>query len=121
MPYVEKRGEMVIEKDVNDELMKMLELVVEKGSGKNARIEGIRVIGKTGTAEKLDPATGKYSEEDFIASFVGAAPADDPKISVYVAVDSPKDVVTGGAVAAPVAKKVFLEIMKHMDLSSESN
>ncbi len=121
VPYIEKRGEMVIEKDVNDELLKMLELVVEKGSGKNARIEGVRVIGKTGTAEKLDPATGKYSEEDFIASFVGAAPADDPRISVYVAVDSPKDVVTGGAVAAPVAKKVFLEIMKHMDLSSESN
>ena len=83
-----------------------LESVVAKGSGHNAYIENYRIGGKTGTAQTVE--NGKYSSSNYILSFIGFMPADDPKIVVYVAVDSPQNVVQyGGTVAAPLARNIF--------------
>ena len=80
-----------------------LESVVAKGSGHNAYIENYRIGGKTGTAQTVE--NGKYSSSNYILSFIGFMPADDPKI---VAVDSPQNVVQyGGTVAAPIARNIF--------------
>jgi len=82
--------------------------VVNEGTGRRAQIPGIKVAGKTGTAQKIDPKTGTYSEKDFIVSFVAYAPADNPKIAVLVVIDSPiAEVVQGGTLAGPYAKKII--------------
>lgn len=83
-----------------------LESVVANGTGKNAYIENYRVGGKTGTAQKV--SEGKYMVGNYIVSFIGFTPADDPEIIVYVAIDNPKGITQyGGTVAAPIAKNVL--------------
>lgn len=79
------------------------------GTGKKARLEGWRVAGKTGTAQKADAATGGYSADKRFSSFVGFAPADAPRVVIGVFIDEPKGEVYGGAVAAPV----FRELAEH--------
>jgi cell division protein FtsI (penicillin-binding protein 3) len=76
------------------------------GTGTEANIEGYRVAGKTATAQKTDPRTGRYSIDDYIASFVGFVPADRPEIAVSVMIDEPRVEHAGGAVAAPVFRRV---------------
>jgi cell division protein FtsI (penicillin-binding protein 3) len=76
------------------------------GTGTEASIEGYRVAGKTATAHKSDPLTGGYSIDDYIASFVGFVPADMPEIAVSVMIDEPRVEHAGGAVAAPVFRRV---------------
>lgn len=83
-----------------------LESVVAQGTGRNAYINNYRVGGKTGTAQKVK--NGVYMEGNYILSFIGFLPADDPEVVVYVAIDNPKGVVQyGGTVAAPIAKRVM--------------
>lgn len=83
-----------------------LESVVAQGTGRNAYINGHTVGGKTGTAQKV--ANGAYMDGNYILSFIGFTPADDPEVVVYVAIDNPKGVVQyGGTVAAPIAKSVL--------------
>lgn len=83
-----------------------LESVVTNGTGRNAFIDGYRVGGKTGTAQKVKD--GAYMSGNYILSFIGFLPADNPKVVVYVAVDNPKGVVQyGGTVAAPIAKSIL--------------
>ncbi len=79
------------------------------GTGKKARLEGWRVAGKTGTAQKADAATGGYSADKRFSSFVGFAPADAPRVVIGVFIDEPKGEVYGGTVAAPV----FRELAEH--------
>jgi cell division protein FtsI/penicillin-binding protein 2 len=81
--------------------------VVERGTGGRAKIPGIKVAGKTGTAQKIDPQTGKYSTKDYIVSFAGFAPADNPRIAVLVVIDSPSAGVVQGRYIWP--DRVFLE------------
>lgn len=82
--------------------------VVDKGTGGLAKIPGVKVAGKTGTAQKLDPAIGGYSTTDFIASFIAYAPAHDPKIAVLVIADTPKgEIIQGGTLAAPHVRKII--------------
>jgi cell division protein FtsI (penicillin-binding protein 3) len=85
----------------------MLQKVVsDDGTGKEAKIEGYTVGGKTGTANKIDPNTGQYTE-NYIASFVGYAPATKPGIVVAVMVDEPKaGAFYGGDVAAPAFEQI---------------
>jgi len=89
-------------------LLAMMEGVTgPEGTGKRAALPGIRVAGKTGTAQKLDPRTGTYSDSKYQAWFVGMAPVDDPRLVIVVMLDEPKGIAhTGGAVAAPVFAKV---------------
>ena len=85
-----------------------LEGVVAYGTGRNSYIENYRVGGKTGTAQKVQD--GVYMVGNYILSFIGFMPADDPEIVIYVAVDNPKGVVQyGGTVSAPIAKNIFLD------------
>jgi len=93
---------------------------VENGTGKEAKIPGYKVAGKTGTAEKFDPATGTYSETAYIASFVGYLPADRPRVTILVMLDEPQGFYWGGSVAAPVFARVALRIMQHLGVPPES-
>ncbi|MBR1416600.1 MAG: stage V sporulation protein D [Bacilli bacterium] len=96
----------VITKETSDMVRFALESVVSNGTGRNAYIENYRVGGKTGTAQKVN--NGRYMVGNYIVSFIGFMPADNPSIVVYVAIDNPKGVTQyGGTVAAPVAKAIL--------------
>lgn len=97
----------VISEETSSLVRYALESVVANGSGKNAYIENYRVGGKTGTAQKV--VDGTYLDGNYILSFMGFMPADDPEIVVYVAIDNPKGVTQyGGVVSAPIARSVLL-------------
>ncbi|MFD1928963.1 penicillin-binding transpeptidase domain-containing protein [Sporosarcina siberiensis] len=85
-----------------------LESVVANGTGRNAFVEGLRVGGKTGTAQKVED--GRYKDGDYIVSFIGFAPADDPEILVYIAIDNPRNSIQfGGVIAAPIVGRIIEE------------
>ena len=84
----------------------LLRGVVEGGTGTNARIDGVPVAGKTGTAQKVDGKTGRYSARDRMSSFIGYVPADAPRLVILVVIDSPRTATYGGTVAAPVFRAV---------------
>ncbi len=95
-------------------LVTMLEGVVEKeGTAPRARMAEYRVAGKTGTAQKVDPVAGGYSDKR-IASFVGIVPADDPHAVILVVIDEPKTDVFGGLVAAPAFKEIATSVMAYL-------
>lgn len=97
-----------------------LENVVAKGTGRNAYINGHTVGGKTGTAQKVKD--GAYMEGNYILSFIGFTPADDPEIVVYVAIDNPKGVVQyGGTVSAPIAKTVLEGAIEVLDIKESTS
>jgi len=99
----------VITKATATQMTKILEQVVSDGTGALAKIPGINVAGKTGTAQKVDPKTAQYSTTDFIASFAAYAPAEDPKIAVLVIIDTPKEGGNhqGGTLGGPRAKAII--------------
>ena len=110
-----KKVRNVISKETSSEVRRALESVVTNGSGRNAYIEGYRVGGKTGTAQKVE--NGVYLVGNYILSFIGFLPADDPKIVVYVAINNPKRVVQyGGVVSAPIAKKILLDSIDALNI-----
>jgi cell division protein FtsI (penicillin-binding protein 3) len=84
----------------------LLRGVVDGGTGTQARIDGIPVAGKTGTAQKVDAKTGGYSARDRMSSFVGFVPADAPRFVILVVIDSPRTATYGGLVAAPVFRRI---------------
>lgn len=96
----------VIRPEVAAALRKILVKAVEEGTGKKAKIPGISVGGKTGTAQKILP-TGGYSHSNFMSSFIGFAPAEDPVFVMAVVVDDPRPLYYGGTVAAPIFKEVI--------------
>src|SRR5947209_258423 len=99
------------------EMKKMLEGVVLFGTGKKSILEGYTSAGKTGTAQKADPATGGYSKTKYVASFAGFAPAYDPTITIAVILDSPAGPHDGGQVAAPVFKAVAPQTLAYLNLA----
>lgn len=104
----------VISEETSEELRYALESVVAQGTGRPAYVEGYRVGGKTGTAQKVGP-DGRYMQNNYIVSFIGFAPADDPEIVVYVAIDNPKHTVQfGGVVAAPIVGRIIGESLPLM-------
>ena len=106
----------VISNDASKEVRETLESVVAKGTGRPAFVEGYRVGGKTGTAQKVGE-DGQYMTDNYVVSFVGFAPSDDPEIVVYVAVDHPKDTVQfGGVVAAPIVGTIIEDSLQAMDV-----
>jgi stage V sporulation protein D (sporulation-specific penicillin-binding protein) len=102
----------VISEETSKKVRETLEYVVAQGTGRNAFIEGYRVGGKTGTAQKV--VNGKYSASEHIVSFIGFAPADDPKIVIYTAVDNPKGLQFGGLIAAPIVKNIMEDALRYM-------
>ena len=109
----------VISQETSSLVRYALESVVANGSGKNAYIENYRVGGKTGTAQKV--VNGSYLDGNYILSFMGFMPADDPEIVVYVAIDNPKGVTQyGGVVSAPIARNVLLSAIDILDIEPSS-
>lgn len=118
--YNPESGEVVIENKpnlkrnvVSEETSKIvrdaLESVVANGSGRAAYRDGLRIGGKTGTAQKVE--NGRYKDGDYIVSFIGFAPANDPEVVVYVAVDSPKgELVFGSTIVAPIVGQIIEDI-----------
>ena len=107
-PLPQRPGHRVISDTVAGELRNMLKGVFAPGgTASEVAIPGYELAGKTGTANKVDPHTGLYSTSDYIASFVGFAPARDPKLLVAVEVDQPQGAIYGGVVAAPAFGQIM--------------
>ena len=105
----------VISENTSQTVRMALESVVALGTGRNAYIEGYRVGGKTGTAQKVD--NGAYMVGNYIVSFIGFLPANDPKVIVYVAIDNPKGITQfGGTVSAPIAKAILTDAITALDI-----
>src|ERR1700676_2296530 len=97
-------------------MRRMLEGVVLGGTGKLAKLEGYTSAGKTGTAQKYDPDTGRYSTHHLIASFVGFAPINTPAVTILVQLDSPAGAHEGGQVAAPVFQRVAQQVLAYLEV-----
>ena len=105
----------VIDNETSKEVRNALESVVTNGTGRNAFIDGYRVGGKTGTAQKVD--NGVYMSGNYIVSFIGFLPANNPKVVVYVAIDNPKGVIQyGGTVAAPIARNILMDTIDALNI-----
>lgn len=99
----------VISEETSEKIRYALESVVANGSGRNAYRDGLRIGGKTGTAQKVE--NGRYKAGDYIVSFIGFAPSNNPQVVVYVAIDSPKSsVVFGSTIAAPIVGQIIEDI-----------
>ena len=113
--YEKEKVRTVISKETSELVRYALESVVANGTGRNAYIENYRVGGKTGTAQKVN--NGSYMVGNYILSFIGFLPADDPEVIVYVAVDNPKNVTQyGGTVSAPIAKNILQSTIDILDI-----
>ena len=96
-------------------MREMMEDVVLEGTGKPAQLDGYTAAGKSGTAQKIDPATGRYSATQYNSSFVGFAPVNNPVISILVVLDSPVGPHHGGEVGGPVFKRVAEQVLAYRD------
>ena len=116
VPENEPDPRRVVRETTAATMRSMLEGVVLNGTGKLARLDGYTAAGKTGTAQKIDPATGRYSKTQYNASFVGFAPLNTPAITVLVTLDSPVGLHEGGQVAAPVFHRVAQQVLEYLDV-----
>lgn len=105
----------VISEDTSKKVRYALESVVTNGTGRTAFIDGYRVGGKTGTAQKVKD--GRYMVGNYIVSFIGFLPANDPKVVVYIAIDNAKGITQyGGTIAAPIAKAVLTDSIRILNI-----
>ncbi|GAA6436798.1 MAG: peptidoglycan D,D-transpeptidase FtsI family protein [Clostridium sp.] len=104
-------GDRILSEETSSTMRYILEQVVSEGSGKNAKIEGYRIGGKTATSEKLPRSLKKY-----ISSFVGFAPADDPQVIALITIDEPEGIYYGGTIAAPVVGSIFENILPYLGI-----
>lgn len=115
MEYKPTVKRQVIQEETSKQMRYALESVVANGGGKAAYIEGYKIGGKTGTAQKAE--NGVYSTSNYILSFLSAAPMDDPEIVLYIAADSPQnDILYGGTVIAPVVKACYEDILPYLGI-----
>jgi len=106
----------VISPETARTLLDILRGVVEEGTGKEAALEEYTVAGKTGTAQKMDPATGRYSHQKIVASFVGAVPAESPRLVILVLLDEPETLRWGGSIAAPTFREIARDALKYLQV-----
>lgn len=110
----------IVSSDTSEKVRMALESVVSLGTGRNAYIDGYRVGGKTGTAQKVN--NGIYMTGNYIVSFIGFMPANDPKIVVYLAIDNPKGVTQyGGTVSAPIVKNILSDAIVPLGIEKQSD
>ena len=107
-------GEQILSEETSSTMRYVLEQVVDGGSGKNAYIEGYRIGGKTATSETLPRSANQY-----ISSFIGFAPADDPQILGLCVIHNPQGVYYGGTIAAPVIRDIFQNILPYLGIEKE--
>ena len=106
----------VLSQDTSNTMLSLMESVVEDGSGGRARVDGYRIGGKTGTAQKI--VDGRYAQGKYISSFVGVAPIDDPRLVVLVVVDDASKASNyGGVLAAPIAGEIFNMALPYLEIS----
>ena len=108
----------VISTRTSKQVIDILKNAVKNGTGGKASIKGYEVAGKTGTAQKYDPAIKSYSNTAYVSSFVGFAPADAAKIAILVMIDEPKGIHWGGSVAAPVFSNIARETLHYLNVPS---
>jgi cell division protein FtsI (penicillin-binding protein 3) len=101
------------------EMRAMMEKVVLEGTGRKAILEGYSAAGKTGTAQKVDPATGAYSKTKYIGSFAGFAPVNNPQIVVAVILDSAVGLHQGGQVSAPVFHRISQQVLEYLHVAHD--
>lgn len=106
----------VIRPETAATLRRLMEGVVLEGTGSLAHLDGWTAAGKTGSAQKIDPATGRYSPTHFIASFTGFAPISNPAVTILISLDSPVGQHEGGQVAAPVFKRIAEQVLPYLDV-----
>ena len=104
--------EGICTEETSETMQYLLEKVVSEGGGKNAKIEGYSIGGKTATSQTLP-----RSEHRYISSFLGFAPADDPQVLVLAIIRNPQGVYYGGTIAAPVVKEIMENILPYLDKS----
>ena len=105
----------ILRRETTEHIRDMLVSVVESGTGQLARVQGLTVAGKTGTAQKLEP-TGRYSHSRFVASFVGFGPVPDSRFVIAMNVDEPRPLFFGGVVAAPMFKRMVEQLSGYWEL-----
>ena len=108
--YQYQQGEQILSEKTSETLKMILEQVVENGTGKNGYVEGYRVGGKTATSETLPRGCGKY-----ISSFLGFAPANEPKVLAIAIIHNPQGTYYGGTIAAPVVRQLFENILPYLE------
>jgi cell division protein FtsI (penicillin-binding protein 3) len=109
--------QQVISPETARTVARMMEgVITEGGTGMNAAVEGYRVAGKTGTAQKVDPITRSYSVDKRTASFIGFIPADNPRLTILVVIDEPKTSPYGGVVAAPAFKAIAQQSLCYLNV-----
>ena len=107
--YPVKEG--IVSSETSATMREILEMVVSEGSGKNGKVEGFRVGGKTATSQTLPRGSGRY-----ISSFIGFAPADDPQVIAIAIIHNPQGVYYGGQIAAPVIRQLFENILPYLGI-----
>jgi len=107
---------MVIRPETAATLRRMMEGVILDGTGRFARLDGWTAAGKTGTAQKIDPSTGRYSRTQFIASFTGFAPINNPAVTILISLDSPVGLHEGDPRRAPIFKRVAEQVLPYLDV-----
>lgn len=110
----EGTGTRVLDRWVAEAVQRMMTAVVAEGTGKNARVPGFRIAGKTGTAQKV--IGGRVVEGVYISSFIGFGPVPNPRVAILVSVDEPQGAYFGGQVSAPVAGRLFRQIFRYWGL-----
>lgn len=114
-PLVIKR---VLSEKTSQQMIGILKTAVKSGTGKKAAAPGFDVAGKTGTAQKMDKKTRRYSKTAFVSSFIGFVPADDPKLAILVMVDEPQGTYWGGEVAAPAFREIAIQVLRYLNVPS---
>ena len=97
----------------------MKTVIATGGTGVRAALKAYSVSGKTGTAQKIDK-TGTYAKGKYMASFIGFAPSENPKVTILVIIDEPQEKYYGSIVAAPVFKKIANETLNYLNISPKS-
>ena len=114
-----KQIRRIMSPETSLQMKKILKSVVDNGTGKSAKIPGYSVGGKTGTAQKIDPETRKYSKKHYVASFCGMIPADNPELVILVVIDEPKGDYYAASVASPVFASIAARCAEYLDLKKD--
>lgn len=101
-------------------MKKLMEEVVLFGTARRAILNGYTSAGKTGTAQKVDPATGRYSKTNYVATFAGFAPVNNPALTIIVSLDSPKGLHQGGQVSAPVFARIAQKVLAYLNVPHDA-
>lgn len=101
-------------------MKKMMESVVLFGTGRRAILDGYTSAGKTGTAQKVDPTTGRYSRTNYVATFAGFAPVNNPSVTIVVSIDSAKGLHQGGQISAPVFARIAQKVLAYLNVPHDT-